>query len=244
MRLLWARVGVPYSPATGLPIESQTVSQMVDKLMALPEGTRLYLLAPVVRGRKGEYRKEIAELQKRGFQRLKIDGEFYPIEDAPALDKKFKHDIDVVVDRLVVQGRARRRGWPTPSRRRCAWPTASRWPNGPTTERRPRAEAAASSPRSSPARSPASPSPRSSRGCSRSTTPSAPARPATAWARSSPSTPTWSCRTRTRPCTRAPSRPGPSAPRRSTPRPCRRWRGTTASRWTTAWRAAGQGRAR
>src|SRR3712207_5724459 len=93
MRLLWARVGVPYSPATDLPIESQTVSQMVDKLTALDEGTRLYLLAPVVRGRKGEYRKEMAEWQKAGFQRLKIDGEFYPIEDAPALDKKFKHDI-------------------------------------------------------------------------------------------------------------------------------------------------------
>jgi excinuclease ABC subunit A len=103
MRLLWARVGVPYSPATGLPIESQTVSQMVDKLVALPEGTRIYLLAPVVRGRKGEYRKEIAEWQKAGFQRLKIDGEFYPIEDAPTLDKKFKHDIDVVVDRLVTK---------------------------------------------------------------------------------------------------------------------------------------------
>ncbi|MGA0604608.1 excinuclease ABC subunit UvrA [Phenylobacterium sp. VNQ135] len=103
MRLLWARVGVPYSPATGLPIESQTVSQMVDKLAAVDEGTRLYLLAPVVRGRKGEYRKEIAEWQKAGFQRLKIDGEFYPIEDAPTLDKKFKHDIDVVVDRLVTK---------------------------------------------------------------------------------------------------------------------------------------------
>jgi excinuclease ABC subunit A len=103
MRLLWARVGTPYSPATGLPIESQTVSQMVDKLSALPEGERLYLLAPVVRGRKGEYRKEIAEWQKAGFQRLKIDGAFYPIEDAPVLDKKFKHDIDVVVDRLVTR---------------------------------------------------------------------------------------------------------------------------------------------
>src|SRR5580658_7846209 len=103
MRLLWARVGIPYSPATGLPIESQTVSMMVDKITALPEGTRLYLLAPVVRGRKGEYRKEIAEWQRSGFQRLKIDGEFYPIEDAPALDKKFKHDIDVVVDRLVTK---------------------------------------------------------------------------------------------------------------------------------------------
>jgi excinuclease ABC subunit A len=103
MRLLWARVGVPYSPATGLPIESQTISQMVDKLSAIDEGTRLYLLAPVIRGRKGEYRKEIAEWQKAGFQRLKINGEFYAIEDAPTLDKKFKHDIDVVVDRLVIK---------------------------------------------------------------------------------------------------------------------------------------------
>ena len=103
MRLLWARVGIPYSPATGLPIESQTVSQMVDRVLALPEKTRLYLLAPVVRGRKGEYRKEIAEFQKKGFQRLKIDGEFYAIDEAPALDKKFKHDIDVVVDRIVVR---------------------------------------------------------------------------------------------------------------------------------------------
>jgi excinuclease ABC subunit A len=103
MRLLWARVGVPYSPATGLPIESQTVSQMVDKITALPDGERLYLLAPVVRGRKGEYRKEIGEWQRAGFQRLKIDGEFYPIEDAPALDKKIKHDIDIVVDRIVTK---------------------------------------------------------------------------------------------------------------------------------------------
>src|SRR5688500_19274690 len=103
MRLLWARIGVPYSPTTGLPIESQTISQMVDKVMALPEGTRLYVMAPVVRGRKGEYRKEIAEWMKRGFQRLKINGEFFPIEDAPTLDKKFKHDIDIVVDRLVTK---------------------------------------------------------------------------------------------------------------------------------------------
>jgi excinuclease ABC subunit A len=103
MRLLWARIGVPYSPATGLPIESQTVSQMVDRIMALPEGTRLYLLAPVVRGRKGEYRKELADWMKRGFQRVKIDGTFYEIAQAPALDKKFKHDIDVVVDRVVVR---------------------------------------------------------------------------------------------------------------------------------------------
>jgi excinuclease ABC subunit A len=103
MRLLWARVGVPYSPATGLPIESQTVSQMVDRVLTLPEGTRLYLLAPVVRGRKGEYRKELADYMKRGFQRVKIDGRFCEIAEAPALDKKLKHDIDVVVDRLVLR---------------------------------------------------------------------------------------------------------------------------------------------
>ena len=104
MRLLFARVGVPYSPATGLPIESQTVSQMADRILALEEGTRLYLLAPIVRGRKGEYRKELAELMKKGFQRVKVDGRFHEISEVPALDKKFKHDIDVVVDRIVVRG--------------------------------------------------------------------------------------------------------------------------------------------
>ena len=103
MRLLWARVGVPYSPATGLPIESQIVSQMVDRVLALPEGTRLYLLAPVVRGRKGEYKKELAEYLKKGFQRVKIDGTFHELAEAPTLDKKFPHDIDVVVDRIVVR---------------------------------------------------------------------------------------------------------------------------------------------
>jgi excinuclease ABC subunit A len=103
MRLLWARVGVPYSPATGEPISAQSVSQMVDRVMELPEGTRAYLLAPVVRGRKGEYRKELAEWQKAGFTRVRIDGELYPIEEAPALDKKFKHDIEVVVDRIAVK---------------------------------------------------------------------------------------------------------------------------------------------
>ncbi|PZO90000.1 MAG: excinuclease ABC subunit A [Sphingomonas sanxanigenens] len=103
MRLLWARVGIPYSPATGLPISAQTVSQMVDRVMALPEGARLYLLAPVVRGRKGEYRKELAEWQKAGFTRVRIDGQFHDIEEAPALDKKYKHDIEVVVDRIVVR---------------------------------------------------------------------------------------------------------------------------------------------
>ncbi|HBJ94799.1 MAG TPA: excinuclease ABC subunit A [Hyphomonadaceae bacterium] len=103
MRLLWARVGTPYSPATGLPIESQTVSQMVDRTLSLEEGTRLYLLAPIVRGRKGEYRKEMAELLKKGYQRVKVDGAFYSLEEPPTLDKKFKHDIDVVVDRIVVR---------------------------------------------------------------------------------------------------------------------------------------------
>jgi excinuclease ABC subunit A len=103
MRLLWARVGIPYSPATGLPIESQTVSQMVDRILTFPEGTKAYLLAPVIRGRKGEYRKELSDFQKKGFQRVKIDGSFYEITDAPVLDKKLKHDIDVVIDRIVVR---------------------------------------------------------------------------------------------------------------------------------------------
>ncbi len=103
MRLLWARVGIPYSPTTGEPIAAQTVSQMVDRVLTLPEGTRLYLLAPVVRGRKGEYRKELAEWQKAGFTRVRIDGTIHEIDEAPALDKKYKHDIEVVVDRLVVR---------------------------------------------------------------------------------------------------------------------------------------------
>ncbi|WP_038034470.1 excinuclease ABC subunit UvrA [Thermopetrobacter sp. TC1] len=103
MRLLWARVGVPHSPVTGLPIESQTVSQMVDRIMALPEGTRLYLLAPVVRGRKGEYRKLFAQLLKEGYQRVKVDGAFHHLEEPPELDKNRKHDIEVVVDRIVVR---------------------------------------------------------------------------------------------------------------------------------------------
>ncbi|TVQ82084.1 MAG: excinuclease ABC subunit UvrA [Micavibrio sp.] len=103
MRLLWARVGIPYSPATGEPITSQTVSEMVDRVLAMGEGVRLYLLAPVVRGRKGEYKKDLAELQKKGFQRVKIDGKIYEIGETPELDKKIKHDIEVVVDRLVVR---------------------------------------------------------------------------------------------------------------------------------------------
>ncbi len=103
MRLLWARVGVPYSPATGLPITSQTVSQMVDIILAFEEGTRLYLLAPVIRGRKGEYRKEMATWLQKGFSRARIDGEFYELDSPPALDKKKKHDIEIVVDRLVIK---------------------------------------------------------------------------------------------------------------------------------------------
>ncbi|GIK50627.1 MAG: UvrABC system protein A [Alphaproteobacteria bacterium] len=103
MRLLWARVGVPYSPATGQPIAAMQVSEMVDRIMALPEGARLYLLAPVVRDRKGEYRKEMAEFLKKGYQRAKIDGEFYELSEPPALDKKFKHDIDIVIDRIAVK---------------------------------------------------------------------------------------------------------------------------------------------
>src|SRR6201996_2537285 len=103
MRLLWARVGVPYSPATGLPIEAQTVSQMVDRIMAMGEGTRLYILAPIVRGRKGEYKKDLQELQKKGFQRVKVDGTLHEIGEVPTLNKKLKHDIDVVVDRVVVR---------------------------------------------------------------------------------------------------------------------------------------------
>ncbi|MGB5559283.1 MAG: excinuclease ABC subunit UvrA [Paracoccaceae bacterium] len=103
MRLLFARVGTPYSPATGLPIEAQQVQDMVDRVMAMEEGMRAYLLAPIVRDRKGEYRKEFLELRKQGFQRVKVDGEFYELEEAPTLDKKFRHDIDVVVDRIVVR---------------------------------------------------------------------------------------------------------------------------------------------
>ncbi len=103
LRLLYARIGIPYSPATGLPIESQTVSQMVDRVMAMGEGTRLYLLAPFVRGRKGEYRKELQDLQKRGFQRVRIDGALHELDAVPPLNKKLKHDIEVVVDRVVVR---------------------------------------------------------------------------------------------------------------------------------------------
>lgn len=103
MRLLFARAGTPYSPATGLPIEAQQVQDMVDAVMKMEEGTRAYLLAPIVRDRKGEYRKELLELRKQGFQRVKIDGEFYELDEPPTLDKKYRHEIDVVVDRIVVR---------------------------------------------------------------------------------------------------------------------------------------------
>jgi excinuclease ABC subunit A len=183
MRLLWARVGIPYSPATGLPIESQTVSQMVDRVLELPEKTRLYLLAPVVRGRKGEYRKEIAEFQKRGFQRLKVDGEYYAIDEVPTLDKKFKHDIDVVVDRIVVRADIAARLADSlrdraGSRRRHRGDRVRRRDGGDGEPEAHHLLAAFACP------DPASRSPRSSRGCSRSTIPSAPARPAAASATS------------------------------------------------------------
>ncbi len=103
LRLLFARAGTPYSPATGLPIEAQQVQDMVDRIMTMDDGTRGYLLAPIVRDRKGEYKKEFLELRKQGFQRVKVDGEFYELDEPPTLDKKFRHDIDVVVDRLVVR---------------------------------------------------------------------------------------------------------------------------------------------
>ncbi|MBQ8465770.1 MAG: excinuclease ABC subunit UvrA [Alphaproteobacteria bacterium] len=103
MRLLWARVGTPYSPATGLPIESQTVSQMVDRILEFPAGTKLLLLSPIARGKKGEFKKEFETLQRQGFQRLKIDGENYTFEDLPSLSKTVKHDIEVVIDRIVVK---------------------------------------------------------------------------------------------------------------------------------------------
>ncbi len=103
MRLLFARVGTPYSPATGLPIEAQQVQDMVDRVMTMEEGTRAYLLAPIIRDRKGEYRKEFIDLRKQGFQRVKVDGAFYELDEPPVLDKKFRHDIDVVVDRIVVR---------------------------------------------------------------------------------------------------------------------------------------------
>jgi len=197
MRLLFARVGVPYSPATGLPIESQTVSQMVDRILAFEEGTRLYILAPMIRGRKGEYKKELADLMKKGFQRVKVDGQFYEIADVPALDKKYKHDIDVVVDRLVVRSDISAR-LADSLETSLNWPTGWRSPNSPTSRCAPRIPQPADPPtsrstrrtsgccfrKSSPAPFPVLPFRKSSPGCFRSTIPSAPARPATASVRS------------------------------------------------------------
>ena len=173
MRLLWARVGVPYSPATGLPIEAQTVSQMVDRVMAMPEGTRLLLLAPVVRDRKGEYRKELAELQRKGFTRAKVDGTLYEIGEVPALNRKIKHEIEAVVDRIVVRdGIAPRLA--------DSFETALALSDGVVyAENAEHRRTHRRFPRASPARCPASPSRRSSRGCSASTRRTAPARPAT-----------------------------------------------------------------
>ncbi len=196
LRLLFARVGVPYSPATGLPIESQTVSQMVDRIMVLEEGTRLYLLAPMIRGRKGEYKKELAELQKKGFQRVRIDGEFHDIADAPTLDKKFKHDIDVVVDRIVVRGDIK-------SRLADSLETALRLADGLAVAEYADGLGDDGKPRqilfSEKFACPVSgfTIPRSNRACSPSTIRSAPARAATVSARNSRSTRSSSFRTRT-----------------------------------------------
>ena len=221
MRLLWARVGVPYSPATGLPIESQTVSQMVDRVLALPEKTRLYLLAPVVRGRKGEYRKEIAELHEEGLpaaedrRRLLRDR-----RDAGAgQEVQARHRRGGGPDRGA-PGR-RRRGWPNPSRPRSIWPTASPSSNTPTRRTRRASPGASCSPPSSRARCRASRSRRSSRGCSRSTIRSARARPAGASASNRRSTPSWSFPIPRRHCARARSRRGRNRPR---PITSRRWR--------------------
>ena len=104
MRLLWARVGIPYSPETGLPIQSQTVSQMVDIVMDMKDNSRLMILSPIIRGRKGEYKKELAGFLQKGFSRVKIDGTLYDLDSSPALDKKKKHDIEIVVDRIVLKG--------------------------------------------------------------------------------------------------------------------------------------------
>ena len=237
LRLLFARVGVPYSPATGLPIESQTVSQMADRILALPEGTRLYLLAPIVRGRKGEYRKELAELQKKGFQRVKVDGTFYDIAEAPALDKKFKHDIDVVVDRIVVKpdignrlpefhrdraGPGRRACWSSNSPTRRTRTTASPKRHHHVVEiRLPGSglhhsgnRAAAVLVQQSARRLP---------GLRRA------GHEALFRSRG------WWCPTRRCPCARAPSRRGRNRPRPITCRRWTRWRATTSSRINTPW---------
>ena len=197
MRLLFARAGTPFSPATGLPIEAQQVQDMVDRVMQMDDGTRAYLLAPIVRDRKGEYRKEFQELRKQGFQRVKVDGGFFDLDQPPELDKKFRHDIDVVVDRIVVREGAE-------TRLADSFRTALDLADGIAvleTKEAPKEGdtlTASPSPKTSPARSPASPSRRLSRASSPSTRHSVPAPPATAWALSCSSTNAWWCRTR--PC--------------------------------------------
>ncbi len=205
MRLLWARAGVPYSPATGLPIEAQTVSQMVDRVLAMPEGTRLLLLAPVVRDRKGEYRKELAELQRRGFTRAKVDGTLYEIADVPALNRKTKHEIEAVVDRIVVSP-ASRAAWPTASRPRSRWRTASSTPRTADDAGGPHRVLL-------PLRLPGQRlHHRGDRAAAvlLQLARTAPARPATAWASRASSTRRWWCRTSALASPRAPSPPGPA----------------------------------
>jgi excinuclease ABC subunit A len=236
MRLLWARVGVPYSPATGLPIESQTISQMVDKLVALPDGERLLLLAPVVRGRKGEYKKEIAEWQRQGFQRLKIDGSSIR---STTPRSSTRSSSTTSTSSWTGSSPSRHQAAPTPTVCETALRSGRRPGRRRVGQREPKGEteprSASCSRNGSPVRCPASPSARSSRGCSRSTIRSAPARSATAWASSWPSTPISSSPTRTRACTRARSPRGPRSVAASIPRRCSRSAATTASRWTP-WR--------
>ena len=223
MRLLWARAGVPYSPATGLPIEAQTVSQMVDRVMAMPEGTRLLLLAPVVRDRKGEYRKELAELQRRGFTRVKVDGTLYEIGEVPALNRKIKHEIEAVVDRIVVRdGIAPRLA--------DSFETALALSDGVVY-----AENADSGERTVFSSRFACPVSRlHDRGDRAAAVQlqlarTAPARPATGWAWRASSIPRWWCRTsgcrwRTARSCRGPARRAPTTTRR-----CKAWRGTSRS---------------
>ena len=219
LRLLYARAGTPYCPDHRLPLQAQSVSQMVDATLALPEGTRLMILAPVVRDRKGEFTELFAEMQSQGYVRFRVDGQTCEAADVPKLQRAEKHDIDVVIDRIKVQprtsppgararlprgrrpasGAARRpdcsSGSPRASRPRCASPTAARWrwrwtAPAPTTPGARCRRASTCSPASSPARSAATRSASWSRACSRSTRRSAPARAATAWATPPCSTPT------------------------------------------------------
>ena len=228
MRLLWARIGIPYSPATGLPIRSQTVSQMVDILLAMEEGTRLYLLAPVVRGRKGEYRKELAEYHRKGFSRVRIDGEIYDLDATPELDKKRKHDIELVVDRLII------RGDPDELSTRLAdsLETALALTDGSPSPIMPsRARARFSRP-ISPVRSRGSRSTRSNRGCFPSTIRSAPARLATALGSAAISMNNWWYPTTARRCAVVPSRHGRTAVPATTSRHWNHWRGSSVFRST------------